>query len=89
MRTTLTIDDDLARRLKEEARRSRRSFKEVVNEVIARGLSAADAPAGPAAPFRVEATAAGFRPGVDIRKLSKLVDELELERAGDLIVRDR
>lgn len=89
MRTTLTIDDDLARRLKEQARRSRRSFKEVVNEAIARGLSATEAPSPPMARFRVKATAAGFRPGIDIRKLSKLVDELELERAGELIVRDR
>lgn len=89
MRTTLTIDDDLARRLGEEARRSRRSFKEVVNEVIARGLSAAEAPGPSMAPFRVEATAAGFRPGIDIRKLNQLVDELEVERAGELIIRDR
>lgn len=89
MRTTLTLEDHLARRLKDEARRRGISFKEIVNEAIERGLAAADSPRPPASRFRVKATAGGFRAGVDIRKLNQLVDELELERAGDLIIRDR
>ena len=40
VRTTLTIDDDLAAALKDKAHDERRSFKEVVNEVLRRGLAA-------------------------------------------------
>jgi hypothetical protein len=38
MRTTLTIDDDVARRLKEIAHRTGRSFKEVVNRALRAGV---------------------------------------------------
>ena len=41
MRTTLTLDDDLAAELDRTARRLGRSFKDVVNETIRRGLAAA------------------------------------------------
>ena len=38
MRTTLTLDDDLFMALNERARATGRSFKEVVNEALRRGL---------------------------------------------------
>lgn len=38
MRTTLTLDDDLAMMLKREAESSRRPFRDVVNDAIRRGL---------------------------------------------------
>lgn len=38
MRTTLTLDDDLAVMLKREAEATRRPFRDVVNEAIRRGL---------------------------------------------------
>ncbi len=41
MRTTLTLDDDLFMALNERARATGRSFKEVVNEALRRGLSEA------------------------------------------------
>jgi hypothetical protein len=41
MRTTLTLDPDVARLLREEAHRQRRPFKDVVNEAIRRGLAPA------------------------------------------------
>lgn len=89
MRTTLTLEDDLAKRLKEDARRSGRSFKEVVNEAIRRGLVAGEPPGPQARKFRIKARALGFRAGIDVRKLNQLVDELELDRADSLIIRDR
>lgn len=50
MRTTVTLDEDLAVRL--EQRRSERglTFKEALNDAVRRGLAAADEPeqAGPA-----------------------------------------
>ena len=82
MRTTLTLDEDLGRRLKELARESGRSFKEVVNEVVRRGLSAGEPPADDAEPFRVVPKACGFKPGVDPLKLNQLYDDLEIERLG-------
>ena len=39
MRTTLTLDDDIATRLQTEARRSGRPFKAVVNDCLRAGLA--------------------------------------------------
>ena len=40
MRTTLTIDDRIAKALKDAAHRSGKSYKQVVNETLRAGLSA-------------------------------------------------
>lgn len=82
MRTTLTLDDDLAQQLKELARVSDRSFKEITNEAIRRGLSVGDPPADRPERFRVEAKACGFKSGVDPLKLNQVYDDLEIERLG-------
>ena len=39
MRTTLTLDDDIADFLKRQARLLNKPFKEVVNETLRRGMS--------------------------------------------------
>jgi hypothetical protein len=78
MRTTVTLDADVAAKLKELAHRRRASFKETLNEVIRRGLSAQMGTREPAERYVVEAHAGGFRPGIDPNKLNQLLDELEV-----------
>jgi hypothetical protein len=82
MRTTLTLDEDLAKRLKELARQGGRSFKEVTNEAIRRGLSAGASQVESVTRFRVEPKACGFKPGVDPLKLNQIYDDLEIEELG-------
>jgi hypothetical protein len=79
MRTTLTLDDDIARQLQEAARRSGESFKEVVNATLRNGLTRGEKPGSKLPRFEVVPKACGFRPGVDILRLNQLSDELELE----------
>lgn len=79
MRTTLTLDNDLARELKRLARQSDQSFKDVVDETLRRGLASRQMPpTSSLPPFRVQAKARGFRAGVDIEHLNRLNDELEM-----------
>ena len=82
MRTTLTLDDDLARRLKELAREGGRSFKEVTNEMIRRGFSAGEPQVFGGKQFFVDPKSCGFRAGVDPLKLNQVYDDLEMERLG-------
>jgi hypothetical protein len=77
MRTTLTIDDDLAGLLKQRAREQGIPFKEAVNRTIRAGLGEAKARRG-AVPKTIPHSF-GCRPGVDLDKLGQLVDELEAE----------
>ena len=79
MRTTLTLDDDLAGRLKELARSTDRNFKDVVNDAIRKGLSLGQRPPADQERFVVRAKACGFRTGVDPTKLTQLYDDLEME----------
>lgn len=88
MRTTLTIADDISEALRDRARESRRSFKEVVNEVLRRGLSVGEKPTVQQKPFRVNARRMGWAPGVDPLKLNQLVDELEVDRFLEKARRD-
>ena len=78
MRTTLTIDDDLAGLLKQRAREMGVPFKEAVNRTIRAGLGEAAKSRRQAAPKTV-AHSFGFKPGVDLDKLGQLADELEAE----------
>ena len=76
MRTTLTIDDAIAKALKDLAHRSNRPFKEVVNEILRAGLSARRAPK--AKRYRVKPVAlGGVAPGIDLDKALALADALE------------
>ncbi len=78
MRTTLTLDDDLAGLLKQRAQELGVPFKEAVNRTIRTGLGdAAQARAHPAP--KTVPHSFGFRPGVDLDKLGQLADELEAE----------
>jgi hypothetical protein len=78
MRTTLTLDDDLAGLLKRRARQLGIPFKEAVNRTIRAGLGAAAVTRRDSAPKTIPHSF-GFRPGIDLDKLGQLVDELESE----------
>jgi hypothetical protein len=81
MRTTLTLDDDVADKLRRLAERRGASFKETVNDTLRKGLSAQDRKANRPTPFCVAVFRSAFRPGVDPMRLSKLSDDLEVEHA--------
>ncbi len=77
MRTTLTLDDDVARKLKEAARRKQVPFKQIVNDTLRAGLAVKRKPRQVSGRFKVEATRCGFFPGIDAGKLNQLTDEIE------------
>ena len=75
MRTTLTLDEDVAAKLKSEARRTGRSLKETVNELLRAGL--AQNRAKKDRPLRIHAKNMGVRPGLDYDRISRLLEEVE------------
>lgn len=76
MRTTLTLDPDVARLLEEEVHRARKSLKSVVNDALRRGLSGGAVMRKPPK-YRVSPHAAVLRPGFDRAAFNSLADELE------------
>lgn len=73
MRTTITIDDDVARLIEDAQHRERKTFKQVVNEALRRGLTTTP----DAAPYAVRVHHSGVRPGIDVTALNRLADEIE------------
>lgn len=76
MRTTLTLDADVERRLRERVRESDGSFKQIVNETLRRGLDV-DRDTPPLEPYRVEARDLGLRPGISLDSVAGVLEQLE------------
>jgi len=77
MRTTLTLDPDVARMLQDEVHRARKPFKQVVNEALRRALGPTKRPTKP---FVVKPFKGGLAPGLDPTHLNRLNDELDDQR---------
>jgi hypothetical protein len=77
MRTTLTLDDDVAAKLKSESRRAGRPFRDIVNETLRRGL-ASQRTTGARQPFKVKARDLGAtRPGLSLDDVAGLIEQAE------------
>lgn len=77
MRTTITLDDDVAAKLKAESRRTGRPLREVVNETLRRGLAARRVTAR-RQPFKIAARDLGdLKPGVSLDNIGDLLEQVE------------
>ena len=76
MRTTLTLDDDIAAKLKAEARKSGEPFKQIVNRVLRTGLNARTQAAS-VPPYKIKARALDLRPGFNYDKVWELIEQIE------------
>ncbi|MEX0784384.1 MAG: ribbon-helix-helix protein, CopG family [Dehalococcoidia bacterium] len=76
MRTTVTLDPDVAEQLKAHARRRDLSFKEALNSAVRAGLAAER---GERRPYRTPSRPMHLRPGIDLTKALQLAAALEDE----------
>lgn len=77
MRTTLTIEDSIDRKLKEIANRTNKPFKQVVNETLERGLAI---PEQPRKKYKMEPASLGEPPALyDLTKSLALSEGLEVD----------
>ena len=86
MRTTVTLDPEAERLLKDAMRRHGQSFKQALNQAVVRGLAGLDAGADEV-PFEVQAASMGLRSGQDPVALNRLNDDLEAEAFVELSAR--
>lgn len=88
MRTTITLEPDVAKLVEDAMHRERRTFKAVLNDALRRGL----APGRPTAadkPFKVVPHRAELLPGWDPAGFNRLADELEDEAVMQKTARAR
>jgi len=78
MRTTVTLDADVAADLKRRARRSGKPFRQLLNDALRAGLRVVDAP--PPRSYRIEPVSLGGPvPGIDLDRALRLADALDDE----------
>jgi hypothetical protein len=75
VRTTLTIDPDVAHLLEQETRRSGSSFKETVNHFLRLGLTIGRKP--PRKPFQVAPRKLGLPSGLTYDNIEQLLETVE------------
>jgi hypothetical protein len=76
MRTTLTIDDDVAYGLKKRQKAEPdKSFKQIVNELLRSSLESNKSK--PIKPFKVRPFRMGLREGLSLDNIEELLDQVE------------
>ncbi len=80
MRTTITLDADVARRAKALTSRSGRPFKQIINEALRAGLDRVEKPVKKK-PFRTIPHKMGLRPGFSYDNIQELLAQAEGEDA--------
>ncbi|MCX7621339.1 MAG: ribbon-helix-helix domain-containing protein [Acidimicrobiales bacterium] len=73
MRTTVTLDDDVAKMLERRARERGTTFKHTINEVLRRGLAVGPDPE----PYELPTFSSPIQPGLDLTKALALAATLE------------
>jgi len=76
MRTTLTLDEDVAAKLRAEVKRSGGPFRKVVNETLRRGF-ASQRTTVRQPPFKVVSRDLGLRPGLSLDNIGELIEQIE------------
>lgn len=77
MRTTITLDEDVEKKLDAEVRRRKDvTFKDIVNETLRIGLLT-KRELKAAQPFEVKANSMGMMPGLNYDNIDDLVEHLE------------
>lgn len=74
VRTTVTLEDDVVQRVKQESRARGASFKHTLNDLLRIALAARRAPRRA---FKVKPTAMGYRPGLNYDKIEGLLEYAE------------
>jgi hypothetical protein len=79
MRTTVTLDPDVERLLKNEAHARGQSFKMALNEAVRKAFQTSPTTTRKRKPFVVKASDMGLMPGIDYSRASQLAEEMEID----------
>jgi hypothetical protein len=85
MRTTITLDEDVAIRLERLQREQGVSFKQVVNHTLRAGLDRGAPPSD--GPYDFPTFRMGLKPGINLDRALALAAELEDREIADKLAR--
>ena len=82
VRTTLTLEPDIAQKARKCAGKLGASFKDVINRALRIGLDALERKQKPR-PFRTEPKPLGLRPCIRLDNIADVLDQLDEKRSDD------
>lgn len=80
MRTTLTLDADVADLAQAAAKTTGRAFKDIINDALRSGLPELQKPTV-LPPYRTQPRHMGLRPGISLDNVQELLSRIEGENA--------
>jgi hypothetical protein len=83
VRTTVTLESDVERLIREKMHRSRKSFKKTLNDAVRQGLKSPDKPKK-SMKFLVTSRPMGMLPGIDPALVRDMDTDLEVEHFNTL-----
>ena len=79
MRTTITLEHDVAQRAKAARARSGKTFKQVINDALRAGFDQLDEAPKKGKPFKVKPAKMGLRAGFSYDNVAELIAQAEGE----------
>lgn len=79
MRTTFTPAPDIADRVRDLAKKSKRSLNAVLNDLVRSALNGEAVKEAARPPYKVETFKLKLRPGLDPVKMSQILADLDVE----------
>lgn len=79
MRTTVTLDPDVEKLIRDEMHRTRQSFNKTLNDAIRKALGTSNLPSN-RAKFSVKSRPMGLLPGIDPADLTHLYTDIEVDQ---------
>lgn len=79
MRTTLTLDDDVAENAKQAAQQCHRPFKKIINQALRLGLVQIHKTSKPQHRYKTKSHFMGLKPGFSLDNVQELLSQLEGE----------
>jgi hypothetical protein len=76
MRISITLDEDVAAKVRAEVKNSGRPFKQVVNEALRQGLQHIEQPIK-ARPYRTHGHKMGLVPGMNLDNIQDVLETIE------------
>ena len=82
-RTSLSLDADVDREIRQIMHQDGRSLRQTVNELLRLAIKQSKQDVAKIKPFQVKPFELAFRPGIDSEKLNQLSDQLETDAFKD------
>ena len=79
MRTSLYLDADVEPKLRSLVKKSRRSLRKVINDLLRQALKMNTTKLDAPKPFKVRAKSLALKAGIDPLKFNQLADQLDAE----------